>query len=280
MLSRRKRNIYLILLTIIFFVGTPFIVLYSIGYRFDDLELFVKTGGITVVLREPNSQIFIDEEYVRDTNFLQKTYFFQSIKTGSHTVKVQKEGFQVWQTELQVYPEFVTETFPFMVPEKVSLTEIPEFIAPENAEDEAEQEENKEFIRLTEIFEDLVYESNEFSLIEYKDVVVKDNGTDFSIFWEGSQNSAPYYFCGVFECSKRITVKKPTFERIIAHDFYPYRDDVILLLTESGLYGMQIDNEQRIQVFTLYNGKNIDFYIENNERIYIQDEETISLLEL
>jgi hypothetical protein len=279
-LSKTKRNIYFTFLSLLFVFGTPFIMLYSIGYRLGDIELLEKTGGITIVLRESGSELYIDEEYKRDTNFLQKIYFFQSIKVGTHGVRVVKDGFQEWKTEVQVYPELVSETYPLLIKEKVAFNEIPIHLGMEDELDETEVEENEEYIELQEVFEDIVYESQFEDILSYKNVLIRDNGGDFTFVWDSENKNAPYYFCGVFECRKKITVRKPTFEKITAYDFYPGRDDALVILTDSGLYAMQIDNEQRIQVFTLYNGENIDFYIENRETIYINDGELIGFLEL
>ena len=278
-LSKRKRDTYLYGLIAVFVIGAPLLVLYSIGYRFSDISLFVKTGGITIVLREQDTALFIDDEYQRNSNFFQKTYFFQNITSGEHSVKAEKEGYQPWQSFVQVYPEFVTETFPLLIPYKIPFVEIPQFNEPEEGSKKKEAISNEEYEKLLDIFV-LKQKNSSANLITYRNLSIQETTNDFTLMWEGDNREAPYYFCGVFECSNKLKIKKPYAEKVKSFDFYPLRDDGILLLTESGLYVMQIDTEQNTQLFNLYQGEKIDFYVENKDRIYIQDGGKIGYLDL
>jgi len=277
-LSSKKRIIYLIILTIIFFIGAPVLVLYSIGYRFDSLNVFIKTGGINVVTRESNAEILINDKKVRQTNFFQRTYFFQNIKTGSYNVEVRKAGMQPWSSKVSVFPELVTEVYPFLVQNIIPALEIPQFFLSENKDGLEVKEINKEYERLTDSFSSISYLIHKLPK-EDNDIILELNSNGIVITWNGKISNTPQYFCGVLECSMRILVNYDT-SSILDFNFYPGRDDVFLVLKKDGLYAVSVDSEQSPKEFLLYKGSDLKFLIDDNDKVYVQEGDKIILLSL
>ncbi len=275
-LSKRKRQIYLITLTIIFVIGAPLLVLYSIGYRFENMRFITRTGGITVRVNEPNVSIYINNEKKRESNFFQKTYFFQSIQPGKYSVRTEKQGFFPWETKIEVYPEYVTEVYPFIIEEKTNTEDIPKFLQ-SGGSGAGVGYENKEYNDIEKRFSSINHIEKGKIAKAYKDMVAEIWNNNIIIVWNGKESSSPYYFCGFLECSKKIVV--PLLgSNVIDFDFFPYRDDVFLVLKNDGLYGLAIDSEQSIQWFPLYFGKNIKFFVEDRDTIYIKNGEEIKKL--
>ncbi len=276
-LSTRKRHTYLVILTISFLIGAPLLVGYSFGYRINKLSWIAKTGGVTVTLREPKTTIYIDGEEVRQTNFLQRNYFFQNMKPGSYRVSTEKEGFYTWQSTVTVFPEYVTGTFPLMIQENIPLFEIEQFLVQEDKDGEQISIVNDEYIEISELIATTTAATKIDNIRVFNDITATLESTGFVFEWEGNRNSAPYYFCGITDCVPSVEIPIDSSE-VLGFDFFPGREDALLVLTRAGLVVFNVDSEHHTQVFSLYSGDNIEFAVDNQD-IYIKDGQTIGRLE-
>ena len=277
-LSRKKRTIYLIILAIVFVIGAPLLVLYSIGYRFDNTRFLVKTGGITVYVDNPNATVYINNTKERDTNFFQKTYFFQNIKPGNYNIRIEAPGMFPWESNVHVFPEYVSEAYALIVPEKVIFEEVLMVSKPILGADSGGASINEVYSEYLETFAKINHLSNAGLSKVYKNIIAEKRGNNLSLIWNGKEENAPYYFCGFLECSKRVNVALSG--EVLDFDFFPHRDDVFLILKSDGLYALAIDSEQNVQWFPLYVGTNLKFYIEDRDVLYVKDKERISRLQI
>jgi hypothetical protein len=117
-LSQRKRRFVFLLAVTLFLIAVPFSVFYAIGYRFDlnEISNIKSVGGMYVRNDTENTEMFINDEPVRDMRVFQKAAYIQNLEAGMHRLHVQGDGVQTWVKELPVYAHFVTEVSSFTVP--------------------------------------------------------------------------------------------------------------------------------------------------------------------
>jgi len=271
-LSKNKRTLYLIVLLIIFIVGSPILVLYSLGYRFG-ANFLVKTGGVTIRVIEPNVSIFINGEKKRESNFFQKTYFFQNIKPGQYSIRTEKDGKFTWETKVEVFPEYVTEVYPFLIAEKIQTEDIQNIIK-SSGSGAGTDSINPEYARLLKKFDSVNHFEKSKHVKAYKNLAAELWNDNIVIVWNGKEDLSPHYFCGFLECGRKIAIPLLTKD-VIDFDFYPYRDDVFLVLRGDGLYALSIDGQRNIQWFPFYIKSGIKFFIEEKDLIYIKDGDEI-----
>ncbi len=124
-LSYSHRNTFFYFLAFVFVAVLPFLYLYATGYRFQFGEQsFISTGGLYVAADRTGSEIYIDDELVRETRIFRKAFYAQGLEAVTHKVHVQKEGHHTWVKELPVYPHLVTEALAFNLPEVPDLEVI------------------------------------------------------------------------------------------------------------------------------------------------------------
>jgi len=111
MISLRRRLFYTTFL-IIFFIITPLLILYALGYSVSNGFKLQKTG-ILVIASEPKyAKIYLNGELQRD--FLKQFYNKDSYKTtpqkikdltpGEYNIKLELDGYWPWEKKLAVWP--------------------------------------------------------------------------------------------------------------------------------------------------------------------------------
>jgi len=100
-----------------------------------------------------------------------------------------------------------------------------------------------------------------------KTIAWLDEG-DVIVSWVGDEDLIPYFFCEA-DCKKLIGLSFN--EDITRFDFYPGRNDVLLVLTELGLYAAEIDDRSGQNVQPVYLGKNLDFRVQDGSTIVIKE---------
>ncbi len=84
---------------------TLFTVLYAEGWRFNTQTKAIQKTGILAIRSIPEgAKVYLNKKVVTATNDT-----IQSLTPGKYTVEVQKDGFEVWTKELEIYPELVTD---------------------------------------------------------------------------------------------------------------------------------------------------------------------------
>lgn len=120
-----------ILLTFFTMLATTTVVLlYSDGWRInngsltengkDNQSIIVKTGMLAVRSSPDAAQILIDDEIITATDST-----ISSLAPGKHKLEIKKDGYEVWQKEVNIYPEVVTDITAILVlksPKLESLT--------------------------------------------------------------------------------------------------------------------------------------------------------------
>lgn len=118
---------------ILFVFAVPFSVFYAIGYRFDfsdELTSIKSVGGMYVRNDTPNSEIFVNNEPVRDMRVFQRAAYIQNLEAGMHRIHVQGDRVQTWVKNLPVYAHFVTEVASFNMPQAPQVRLITQWSNP------------------------------------------------------------------------------------------------------------------------------------------------------
>jgi hypothetical protein len=94
-----------------------------------------------------------------------------------------------------------------------------------------------------------------------------ENG-DINVMWAGKEGSTPFYFCDIRGCRDRILVSLDT--DISYYDFFPGRNDVLIVSTENHVFAVEIDDRSKQNIQKIYEGESPEFRIVRNT-IFIKD---------
>src|SRR5438552_405292 len=109
-MTKKVRIIILTICIVLFFIATPYMVLYSLGYRIDFKHLkLMGTGGIYVKAQPESVAIAIDSARHDKTGVLFTSIFKQNLLPGKHIVTIQKDGYYDYQKTLEVKKNEVTK---------------------------------------------------------------------------------------------------------------------------------------------------------------------------
>ncbi len=279
-LSIKKRRTYLGVFALIFLVCIPLLILYATGYRFTDTFNIIRTGGLFVAVPESGAQVRIGEEIVKQTGVFQRNIFVQNLKPDMYEITVTKDGFQSWSKELLVFPQTVSESYPFLLPVEPAIVEIerytPVIINGTSTGAVNKKLETSEYKTAINIFiattTAKVATTSDVIKVKRKLAVTNDKGALF-VEWTGSVESTPYYFCINQICQEKIDI---TFSSPVrTFDFFPGRDDLLVVVIEDGIFVIEIDNRSKQNIQTLMEGKGLDFRIRNDETIFIKQREKL-----
>jgi hypothetical protein len=109
--------------------------------------------------------------------------------------------------------------------------------------------------------ENLIENAQEISWLENGNIVLN---------WVGGNVEIPYYYClEPNNCSEKIVLDWK--DNIKKFDFLPGRNDVFLVLVNSGLYAVEVDGRSERNVQVVYNENIDDFLIGPNNKIFVRD---------
>ena len=122
-------------------------------------------------------------------------------------------------------------------------------------------------------FEDLTivdFEKLPNLIIDGKEVSWLMNG-NINLYWIDDLASIPYYYCGGEErlCVKNITLDwKDDIKRF---EYLPGRNDVWIVQIQNGIYAVEVDGRTERNIQKIYEGKNLDFRLSQNDRIIVKE---------
>ena len=107
--KRARRFLYYPLLAI-FFVATPLLLLYSLGYTFDWRDRSVsKTGGMFIKSRTSRISISLDDEQIKESSFFTGSALLMDIPVGTHVVRLEHDNYHPWTKTVAIKPLEVVE---------------------------------------------------------------------------------------------------------------------------------------------------------------------------
>lgn len=109
-MKKRTRFIILITCFLLFFIITPCIVGYALGYRIDfESRKIVATGGIYVKAIPQPLEVYIDSKLTGKTNVFSNAAFTQNLLPKTHTVLVKKDGYYDYRKTVLVKEKEVSK---------------------------------------------------------------------------------------------------------------------------------------------------------------------------
>lgn len=287
-LSQRRRWVYFITVVVIFLVMIPVLVLYSTGYRLGADFSLKQTGGIFVAIDVSGADVYINNKFVKQTSFFQKNFFLQNLNPAMYSVEVRKEGLQPWKKGLAVYEKEVTQAGSFMLPTEPKAVEITKYIETDTGASSTprliRRDENPLYPQVISLFAS----TSQKKLVSQKVVQAKITGiattTDERIRqkmriwkeegailaeWQGGVDSMPPFFCDGTVCKDKIVVV-PKTAQVGNFDFFPGREDIVLVTIPGGVFAVEVDWRSGHNRQSVYAVSGADFRVDNNETVYIK----------
>jgi len=279
-LSRNKRRLYLIFFAIIFIIGAPLFIFNAKGYKLNLQDFFnvSKTGGLYISTDRSGIDISVNGESVRKTGIIQKSIFVQNLKPGVYQINISKEGLQSWNKSLRVFPEIVTEARPFLIKSEPVLTEIPRLLIGDSSAlsstNRNVSKKNSEYDLINVLFLPPGLKSVSVKTATTSpytkmlgDVLVKNSAGKLHVLWKGEKDSTPNYFC---ENACKLEIIVNTVSKVLSFDFFPGRNDLLILSVEDGIFVSEIDDRSSQNVQKVVSGFGYDFRIKDGKEIYLK----------
>ena len=109
--TKSKRRVIFYISVLIFFIITPAVILYSLGYYYNlKNQTLIKTGGI--FLKSSNAsgyQVFLNGNFAKETSFITSGALLGNLDAKEYYVEIKKDGFLPWSKTVKVEKEIVTE---------------------------------------------------------------------------------------------------------------------------------------------------------------------------
>ena len=272
-LSKNRRRAYLLFFSVVFVICVPIFILYAKGYRFDINKAFQisETGGLYINTDQSGISIYVNGEIVRKTSIIQKSVFVQSLKPGTYQISVSKDTFQTWNKTLKVFPEIVTEARSFSLKTEPALTEITKNL---NSGDGSATSSSKVAVKNPEyVLINALFATSTQKAIKIRNILVKNESGRLHVFWTGENDSIPNYFCESSVCKLEIIINSDT--DVTSFDFFPGRDDLLIIRLENGVYVSEIDDRSPQNMQKIVIGSDYDFRVKDGSEIYLKKDTKI-----
>lgn len=293
--SKRTRFIYFVIFALIFIAVAPFILLYSFGYNWSKNFSLLKTGGVYVYAPQTGVDIYVDDNLDNTTSIFQRGILVKDLRPKNYVVKVAKDGYLDWKKNIKVKAEYVAEAYPFLIPQKVTSTPVPAQVQ-KSAVATSTLVANAEYKNLLALFATSTKivkpaataattskATSTLPQIESKKVVIEKRDSILEALWTGSTENTPFYFCIQNEtaCVKDFPVYST--ENIGTFDFYPSRNDVLIVVVGPKLVVVELDKRSPQNIVELYQSQTqdkIDFRVVDNETLVVKEGKKLIKLSL
>ncbi len=298
-MTLRKRRIYFYVLSGLFILIIPPIILYTSGYRLGPGFAIVETGGMYIYAPEPGSIIYIDGKERHETSLLSRDWFVQDVTPGTYTVLIAKDKFWPWIKEVVVRERQVAEAIAFLIPREPDIEIIPKTIE-ENIGTATTTKNNPAYIEALALFTEkkkatttLAVKKTNTPTATTTDTVASFVPEKFSpygrvglareenrilAYWMKKKDDLPNYFCRDTTCISPV-VAFSSIVPIRSFDFYPGRDDVLLIAVQDGIFAVEIDARKTQNFQPVYKGIAPDFRFGDNGFI-VKDEDMLARITL
>jgi len=295
-MSLKRRRIYFWILSVLFIVIIPPIILYTSGYRLGPGFTLVETGGMYIYSPEPGSVIYIDGKKRRETTLFSRDWFLQDVTPGTYTVLIAKDEFWPWIKEVEVTERHVVEAIAFLIPKNPDIEIIEktievkvgtatstranpiytETLALFTEEEAVPQPETapKQTDTLATTTDTLTPIFIPEKISSHGRVGLTQEDNRILAYWTKSIDDLPNYFCRETSCVSPV-IAFSSVVPIRSFDFYPGRDDVILIAVQDGIFAVEIDG-RKIQNFQpIYRGQSPDFRL-TSKGFVVKDGDTLA----
>lgn len=104
-MKQKHRRIIFIIFVALFLISVPFILFYTSGWRYNvKKSKFEKTGSIVVNTKTENITLYLNESQY----FIKDELRIKHLLPDDYMVKIEKDGYYIWQKELKVESQLTT----------------------------------------------------------------------------------------------------------------------------------------------------------------------------
>jgi|CXWK01.1.fsa_nt_gi hypothetical protein len=265
-ISYKKRLIIFFSFILVFVIGFPLLVFYSAGYSLDNPFGFSARGGIYVFTPEPDTSVFIGNEIKNVTGFFNKETLDDRLKPGPYLVLTANDLYWPWAKRVEVTKGEVEALFPLMVLKEIPATEI--------------FKTDSDYADVTKLFSRTATSTALAARkattttalpieLERRRVSIWLDGDMLFSRWNGDPGAAPAYFCLRGGCINPVQVFR-AYVPVRSFDFYPLRDDAVLLALDNAIYAVEIDSRLYQNFYPIYRGVAPDFRVDGGD-IFVKD---------
>ena len=112
-MHHRARTFLFFILICIFCIGTPLVVLFSQGYRFDiKQKKIVQTGALHIKTKPSSAAIAINgkQKRIRSSRFLYSGTVFRNLVPGNYNITISSSSSLPWEKNISIEPSLVTKS--------------------------------------------------------------------------------------------------------------------------------------------------------------------------
>jgi hypothetical protein len=252
--------IFFVLFAILLFITF----VYASGYWLSDTFSLEQTGGVHVTVPLTGATVFLNGEPVGISTFLDRSFFIDRVKPGTHSVSVAYDGYRQWEKNLIVERAYVSDTVAFLIPDEIAVRMIE--VGTTTVSTTTRLFSPDEAVALEALFATttststggMPVKSQENEPIE---IVIREG--NLFVRWNRDLARAPHSFC----ITPRACVKEISIEidpiRTERAEFYR---DGIVYQTAEGIFFSEIDVKEPRASVPLYEGL-AEFRIQNDEII-------------
>ncbi len=268
-MSRRTRFTLALTAFLAFVVMVPALVLYASGYRFSTVQGesgFLPLGALSIAVPDREATLFVDGVAIEEPGLFADSFFLRNIVPGPHTLDIIASGTIPWHREVYVMPTKVSYAFPFILAQDSVATRV-------TTASSTYSSVSKAFASSSPM--DLATSSISARIRGNVAVWVEDGHT-ILVEWRGYLSETPYFFCSVVDarelCLNQIFI--PIKAKVVDMDFFPGREDVLMVTTDQGLFALEMDGRTERALLPLYAGQKVASLIDSG-RIYVKDSKGI-----
>ena len=106
----RTRTILFLILLVLFLIAAPLTVLYCLGWRFDwNTKSIIQPGVFYFKVWPKNAEVYLDAKLNKKTDLFFGSVLIENLKPKKYNVEIKKDGFHIWQKNLEIKKREVTE---------------------------------------------------------------------------------------------------------------------------------------------------------------------------
>lgn len=288
-----KRRIFFYVFLVLFVVLIPAVLFYASGYRFGKNWQVVEVGGIYAISPLSGTEIYVDGILSAKTNAIERGVLLQNIKPGNHFVEMKKIGYTEWKKNIFVDNNDVTPVHAFFVPLEHPAVAVTSKISDENGNlvknpefDQAVSFFNNDLNGMKQLPSGIVsiFASSSLKMFSKNgSEILWNDGKNAFATWIGGEDSIPEQFCDAKGDCKMLIAVLGGNKKVIQSDFYPSRNDVMIIAVPGEIFASDIQNilTTSPNIVSLYRGgKDLEFRQNGDSEIFVRDGSSIFKVKL
>lgn len=124
------RKFLFLTFSLLFFIISPLLIIYALGYKFDFQEKkFKKTGGLYVQAIPREVNIILNGKLIKKTDKFSGTALVRGLLPREYEVEIKKDGYRTWKKKIRIEEGKVTEVKKLtLFLEKISFEKLEESV--------------------------------------------------------------------------------------------------------------------------------------------------------